>query len=446
MVKVLLALLFIQTLAQAQFTELPACLHIEGKIVDYVTNSPLANAKLYVKSPTNRVKVAQSDATGWFEGEISCTANELIIEKAGYRSQNMHLRQKGESDLTTIAVFIPLLAVERQGKDKPYLQTEQTDYVHRNTASSAEKISKGAGQHSIFMIKDAVLNSPIEARVCFFFTKESYMDCKESDSNGQVEYDFKEADIVALEVSAVGYQTFAGNLIVDAIDGRVLKHKIQLQRELTVLTVQTTATSQCKLRADNKEITLSKIPGKPGWFCTYKVRPQLYELVITDQSRTTRQSITLNNGLNYVQLSKKKVETSTSLLSTVDNTNYSIHSSIAPLFSPDSIPMIYFQQGSYLLRSDSQEVLKQVAIYLKAHPNFALQVTGHTDNVGEERKNKVLSDYRAVVAANFLIQQGISESRLNKTGVGSKQPISPNDTEANKALNRRVSLKIINNL
>nr|WP_262924058.1 OmpA family protein [Spirosoma liriopis] len=105
--------------------------------------------------------------------------------------------------------------------------------------------------------------------------------------------------------------------------------------------------------------------------------------------------------------------------------------------------MIYFEQSSYQLRPDSQNVLTQVVDYLKTHPTYSLQITGHTDNVGDPQLNQTLSVYRARATANFLTKHGISEDRLTKEGIGSSQPLAPNTTEANRVINRRVSLKLI---
>jgi outer membrane protein OmpA-like peptidoglycan-associated protein len=80
---------------------------------------------------------------------------------------------------------------------------------------------------------------------------------------------------------------------------------------------------------------------------------------------------------------------------------------------------------------------------MKVHRSYTLQITGHTDNVGNPQINHTLSVYRAQATARFLTNQGILDSLLTKDGIGSRQPIAPNDTETTRALNRRVSLKLI---
>jgi len=75
---------------------------------------------------------------------------------------------------------------------------------------------------------------------------------------------------------------------------------------------------------------------------------------------------------------------------------------------------------------------------LAANPKITLEVQGHTDNVGQAGYNLKLSQQRADAVRAYLTGHGIEPARLVSKGFGMDQPILANDTEAHRALNRRV--------
>lgn len=95
-----------------------------------------------------------------------------------------------------------------------------------------------------------------------------------------------------------------------------------------------------------------------------------------------------------------------------------------------------------LLAVSIQE-LKALYAHLKEQPTLNIEIYGHTDNVGLAKRNKVLSEQRAQAVANYLIAQGLDAKRVSAFGFGSSKPITGNDTEANRQLNRRVEFKLI---
>jgi WD40 repeat protein len=105
------------------------------------------------------------------------------------------------------------------------------------------------------------------------------------------------------------------------------------------------------------------------------------------------------------------------------------------------LPILMFDQSDYRLRKASSIALYRVAAIMKRHPDLAIVVEGHTDNVGNPYKNLNLSRLRAVVVQNFLIEQGIDEARVKIAAVGSDRPVFLNTSEASKSRNRRVELQ-----
>jgi outer membrane protein OmpA-like peptidoglycan-associated protein len=77
---------------------------------------------------------------------------------------------------------------------------------------------------------------------------------------------------------------------------------------------------------------------------------------------------------------------------------------------------------------------------LQQETSLKISIEGHTDNTGNAAHNKKLSEDRANAVLNALTGQGIDKSRLSAQGFGSERPLVANDSEANKAKNRRVEL------
>lgn len=75
---------------------------------------------------------------------------------------------------------------------------------------------------------------------------------------------------------------------------------------------------------------------------------------------------------------------------------------------------------------------------LAANPRITLEVQGHTDNVGAAAHNQKLSQQRADAVKAYLVKRGTPDARLVSKGYGMTQPLVPNNSASNKALNRRV--------
>jgi outer membrane protein OmpA-like peptidoglycan-associated protein len=101
-----------------------------------------------------------------------------------------------------------------------------------------------------------------------------------------------------------------------------------------------------------------------------------------------------------------------------------------------------FETNSYKLRSEHYPELNTLADYLKLRPAFEVDITGHTDNVGVERRNVTLSTRRAEGVAEYLVSQGVDYNKVVFKGLGSSRPIASNETEEGRSKNRRVEILI----
>ena len=101
---------------------------------------------------------------------------------------------------------------------------------------------------------------------------------------------------------------------------------------------------------------------------------------------------------------------------------------------------INFDTGNAVIKADSFPQLDQVAAALKQAPALAIEVGGHTDNVGAPASNQTLSEARAKAVMKYLTDKGTAPARLTAKGYGQTKPIADNRTEAGRATNRRVEL------
>jgi outer membrane protein OmpA-like peptidoglycan-associated protein len=102
---------------------------------------------------------------------------------------------------------------------------------------------------------------------------------------------------------------------------------------------------------------------------------------------------------------------------------------------------IYFSFNSDVIRDESQPTIKYIAEVLRRHPDWKLQVNGHTDGVGGDQFNLDLSKRRAAAVKTALVKQyEINADRLVTSGYGKSQPKDTNDTLEGRARNRRVEL------
>ena len=106
---------------------------------------------------------------------------------------------------------------------------------------------------------------------------------------------------------------------------------------------------------------------------------------------------------------------------------------------------IYFKTGSAELDRESEPLLNSGADIAKRCPSVRFEVEGHTDNVGGSGSNQRLSEHRARSVVDYLKGKGISAARIQSIGYGDTRPVAPNDSEENKAKNRRIEFKVKEN-
>ena len=106
---------------------------------------------------------------------------------------------------------------------------------------------------------------------------------------------------------------------------------------------------------------------------------------------------------------------------------------------------ILFDVDQYALKTNARTNIENLSTSLKNNLETDILIVGHTDATGSENYNLRLSERRAASVRSYIISQGISPIRLSTEGRGESEAIASNETEAGRALNRRVEIVIVAN-
>ena len=105
---------------------------------------------------------------------------------------------------------------------------------------------------------------------------------------------------------------------------------------------------------------------------------------------------------------------------------------------------VFFDLDKYNLKKSSYAELDRLLNLLLEFKDLKIEISGHTDNLGSEVYNELLSQKRADAVKNYLLSKGISDQRIISVGYGQTSPVSSNSDELGRSQNRRTEFKIIN--
>jgi outer membrane protein OmpA-like peptidoglycan-associated protein len=109
---------------------------------------------------------------------------------------------------------------------------------------------------------------------------------------------------------------------------------------------------------------------------------------------------------------------------------------------PIALRNVFFESGSSDLKPESASELDRLAELLDKNPLLKIQINGHTDNVGNDESNMVLSEKRAKAVYDYLVTRQINLQRLRFKGYGETKPIDSNDTPEGRSRNRRTEFEV----
>jgi outer membrane protein OmpA-like peptidoglycan-associated protein len=104
---------------------------------------------------------------------------------------------------------------------------------------------------------------------------------------------------------------------------------------------------------------------------------------------------------------------------------------------------VFFNWDDATILPTSAVQLKDLIAILKQYPTMRIEIRGHTDATGTHDYNIALSEQRSAAVQQYLLDNGIQESRLRCVGLGETQPIGDNENESGRKLNRRVEFLIL---
>lgn len=103
---------------------------------------------------------------------------------------------------------------------------------------------------------------------------------------------------------------------------------------------------------------------------------------------------------------------------------------------------IFFDSNKYDLKPESVAELQKLIDFLKENPKTQIEISGYTDNIGDNQSNLILSQNRSKAVFTYLTEHGIDASRLTYKGYGAASPIADNKTAEGRALNRRTEFLV----
>jgi outer membrane protein OmpA-like peptidoglycan-associated protein/Tol biopolymer transport system component len=104
---------------------------------------------------------------------------------------------------------------------------------------------------------------------------------------------------------------------------------------------------------------------------------------------------------------------------------------------------VFFDSNRFDLKPESRSALQYLIDFMSINPMVSIEISGHTDNAGNDKLNQTLSHNRAKAVFDYLVNHGVNAAKLQYNGYGKLQPVAPNTNEENRAKNRRTEFKIV---
>ena len=171
------------------------------------------------------------------------------------------------------------------------------------------------------------------------------------------------------------------------------------------------------------EIKNNEVTGK---YSVVLQEGEKYDISISSKGRTFHSEVVDLQEVKNAETIKNDVK----LTTLVKNTSFVLNN-------------IFFGFDSATVKKDSELELERVVELLKTTPTMIVEISAHTDDKGSDAYNNRLSQARAESVVSFLIAKGIVKERLVAKGYGKIQPSVPNDSDENRAKNRRVEFKVV---
>jgi outer membrane protein OmpA-like peptidoglycan-associated protein len=146
--------------------------------------------------------------------------------------------------------------------------------------------------------------------------------------------------------------------------------------------------------------------------------------------------------ITYLSLGRREIAATVPV---ADEPNQSVKLTLRYKREVEQQPLILagvnFDTAKATIRPESFPRLDTVVEFMAHKKSARVEISGHTDNVGDPKANKTLSEKRAQACRNYIVSKGIDKKRLDAVGFGDERPIAPNDTDEGRQKNRRIEAK-----
>ncbi|MDQ6477967.1 OmpA family protein [Dyadobacter sp. LHD-138] len=425
-----------QTMDQVDTSLARDSIFINGSCWDIATGIDL---KVQVTALVDGKKwnAGESNGNGIFDLAIPADASGLIFESRGYRTVSTPIHMLGESkNKERFKIGMTMIALDSQQIVSPY----KPEMKEMDTA-----VNSGRAAQTHFEVRDAYMKKLLTAKICLTFVKSGQTYCLNTDTASAPMVSFiGELDNVDLTVTSDGFDSYQGNLKRDPGRKGDLVYQIKLLKNIgpvLALTLNAPDSLNVEYLITDKYSSRTHLPfakGKPWTDIMLKnvnLGQHVLKAVLAGSKDVLQEeNFTVMPGLNFRAI---QVD---SPLPKSDNTVVSVGNHTSN-WSADKV-VLYFDQSSYALRTKTKLTLDSVSGFLTKMPDWKVQITGHTDNVGKHALNVSLSEYRARVVVNYLRQNGVHSQQINFNWKGPDSPVAVNSDERNKMKNRRVELQV----
>ncbi len=198
----------------------------------------------------------------------------------------------------------------------------------------------------------------------------------------------------------------------------------------TIIIVQDSTGKKLKdievlLEESNKRV-FKGITSNDGQVQTYTYREKVYELYVRKDFRTYKFELVLPKDINIKE--------------------YTFIAIVDFEFKPKRtfVLNINFDSGKWDLRDEDIPEMDDLFQQMMNNPRMIIELGGHTDAIGSEKSNQILSEKRANTCFKYLIDKGIEKGRVKAKGYGETRPVATNKTKEGRFLNRRMEVSILN--
>ncbi|WP_020533330.1 PorP/SprF family type IX secretion system membrane protein [Flexithrix dorotheae] len=192
-----------------------------------------------------------------------------------------------------------------------------------------------------------------------------------------------------------------------------------------------------KYAKKSQEFKLTYLFGKKQQKKHSDKNPQFESFILPENNLNSNEIINLDRSSVSLNPVENSVENTSSNFSTEETKDIINGKNFV-------VEQINFAPGSVDVNKNSNEALDKIVHLLEKNKSMKIEVSGHTDNIGDDKFNKLLSEQRAKSVVNYLIKKGISPKRLKAVGYGESKPIVSNDDEENgRQLNRRIEIRVL---